>query len=198
MGNAGGWMAFVDGENLTIRAQEVLEAARLKLIEGTYFRRDSFIWAPSFSPKELITKTGILASPLLPQAPRFVRAYYYTSICGDDNAIEDVRNKLWGLEFNHHVFKKAKKELKAKGVDIALSKDMLSHAFLGNYDVAILLAGDGDYVPLIEEIKRLGKQVWVLFFKHSGLSEQLRLASDGFVDISELFVFHWSRFIQAQ
>jgi len=28
----------------------------------------------------------------------------------------------------------------------ALTKDMLSHAFRDNYEVAVLVAGDGDYV----------------------------------------------------
>ena len=45
----------------------------------------------------------------------------------------------------------AKPAAKAKGVDIALTTDMLSNAFLGNYDVAVLVAGDGDYVPLVEQ-----------------------------------------------
>jgi len=47
---------------------------------------------------------------------------------------------------------------------------MLSHAFLNNYDVATLIAGDADYVPLVEEVKRLGKVVYVLFFVSNGLS----------------------------
>ena len=45
--------------------------------------------------------------------------------------------------------------MRAKGVDIALTKDLLSHAFLDNYDAVVLVAGDGDYVPVVEELKRL-------------------------------------------
>src|SRR4051794_12186407 len=45
----------------------------------------------------------------------------------------------------------------AKGVDISLTKDMLVQAFLGNYDIAVLVAADGDYLPVVEEVKRLGK-----------------------------------------
>ena len=33
---------------------------------------------------------------------------------------------------------------RSKGVDIILTKDMLSHAFPGNFDAALLVAGDGD------------------------------------------------------
>ena len=34
--------------------------------------------------------------------------------------------------------------------------------FEDHYDVAVLIAGDGDYVPLVEEVKSLGKVVYVL------------------------------------
>ena len=39
--------------------------------------------------------------------------------------------------------------------------------------VAVLVAGDGDYVPLITEVKRLGKVVYVVFFNDYGLSTEL-------------------------
>jgi uncharacterized LabA/DUF88 family protein len=69
--------------------------------------------------------------------------------------------------------KKVRQQEKAKGMDIALAKDFLSHAFLDNYDVAVLVAGDGDDVPLITEVKRLGKVVYVVFFNDYGLSTEL-------------------------
>jgi len=31
---------------------------------------------------------------------------------------------------------------------------MLSHAFLDHYEVACLVTGDADYIPLVEEVKR--------------------------------------------
>ena len=95
------------------------------------------------------------------------------------------------MGFNARVFKKGKQEQKAKGVDIALTKDMLGHAFLGNYEVAVLIAGDGDYVPLVEEVKRLGKRVYLLFFQEEGLNPALRLASDEFLDLTSILVSQW-------
>ena len=61
----------------------------------------------------------------------------------------------------------------SKGVDIALTCDMLSHASHDNYDVAVLIAGDGDYVPLVDEVKRLGKLVHLVFFQSTGLNPKL-------------------------
>ncbi len=63
-----------------------------------------------------------------------------------------VREKLWALGFDPKVFKKASKSDKTKALDIALCTDILSHAFLDNYDVALLIAGDQDYVPLVDEL----------------------------------------------
>src|SRR5829696_8160198 len=83
-----------------------------------------------------------------------------------------------------------------KAVDIALATGLLGNAYRDNYDAAVLVAGDGDYVPLVEEAKRLGKVVHVTFFgeKEYGLSPDLRLASDRFWDLEEVFAEAWERY----
>lgn len=121
---------------------------------------------------------------------RATRAYYYTSVTGDTNRINAIRHALWELGFHPSVFK-GKKGEKAKGVDIALSKDLLSHAYLDNYDVAILVAGDGDYIPLVDEVKRRGKVVYGSFFTKEGLNPEFPLACDSFFPIDELFEARW-------
>src|SRR5207249_1613714 len=96
---------------------------------------------------------------------------------------------LRSLRFDPQVFKRLSGTQKSKGVDIALTKDMLSHAFLGNYQNAVLIAGDADYIPLVEEVKRRGKRVFLAFFlgEGLGLSEDLKLAADFFVDLTDAF-----------
>lgn len=62
---------------------------------------------------------------------------------------------------------------------------MLSHAHRKNYDVAILVAGDDDYVPLVRAIKAEGCRVVLWFFQDSaGLSQNLVNECDYFFDIS--------------
>ena len=170
------WMQFVDGENLTIRAQVLFRDMGLNLEENAFYRKDSVLLPnPQFW------------SNFNWMEPTAVRSFYYTSIIGDDILIQGVRRQLWDCGHEPHVFKRIRGETKAKGVDIALTKDMLSHAFRENYDTAVLVAGDGDYVPLIEEVKRLGKQVIVAFI--GGVTnENLRLASDRFNDIGDVLV----------
>lgn len=74
---------------------------------------------------------------------------------------------------------------------LACVLDMLSHAFRGNYEAAVLIAGDADYVPLVEEVKRLGKNVYRSFFEFHGLSPELRRSVDSFSDITAQLVQSW-------
>ena len=52
--------------------------------------------------------------------------------------------------------------LKEKAVDIALTVDMLRMAVANEYDTAYLLANDGDYTPLVKEVRDIGKKVFVV------------------------------------
>jgi hypothetical protein len=54
-----------------------------------------------------------------------------------------------------------------------------------------LLAGDGDYVQMVHEVKRMGKVAYVAFFYGSGLSPALRLASDECFRLDEFFCKQW-------
>jgi len=184
------WMLFVDGENFTIRAQAVAKARGYALKEGPYWRPDIFVWIPDWPATQGFRFSDISAIGVRRYA---TRAYFYTSARGDPPTLREIRDDLWTLGFTPYVFQRTG-DRKSKGVDIALTKDVLSHAFLSNYDAAVLIAGDGDYVPLIEEVKRLGKLVFVLFFREpdAGLSDELRLAADNFIDLSDVFFEKWT------
>jgi hypothetical protein len=187
------WMLFVDGENFTIRGQEVAARAGLALRVGEFYSRDCYLWIPGTPPKDLAAHGN--GSPQMLHE-RGERSSYYTFVQGDPDRIGAVRESLWRLGFQPAVFKKPT-GLRAKGVDIALTKDVLSNAFLDNYDVAVLVTGDGDYLPVVEEVKRLGKIVTVLFFDEAGggMNPELRLASDGFVDIGQYFRARWTEYL---
>ena len=61
----------------------------------------------------------------------------------------------------------------------------------GRYEVAVILAGDGDYVPLVEGIKRIGLDVVVGFFEENGLNPELRIAADDFINLTPHFLRQW-------
>lgn len=58
-------------------------------------------------------------------------------------------------------------EFAVKGDDIYLATDMLSFAYENVYDTAVLVSGDGDFVPLIKKVQKLGKNVENAYFSVS-------------------------------
>ena len=193
------WMVFVDGENFTIRGQRVASHLELQLEQGRRWQKDAFMWVPHdgpafpFNARTEFPRSERLefAQPVLQERP--MRSYYYAGVAGAEPDRAKVSEALWNIGFEPKVFKKDKKDEKTKAVDIALCTDILSHAYLDNYDVAMLVAGDRDYVPLIEELKHHGKVVVVAFFTgtDSGLSTELAHASDLFIDVTVAFRKSW-------
>ena len=162
-------MMFVDGENLAIRYGSLLEGQPPK--SHVIYEPDVFAWS-------------LYASRV--HGPRdFIRRYYYTSAKGDRtiHSAFEARLREVGIEAPH-VFPRQRTG-RLKRVDITLATDMLTHAYRKNYDVAILVAGDEDYVPLVEAVKAEGRRVAV-WFVASGLSDALERASDHYWNLGEL------------
>ncbi len=64
-----------------------------------------------------------------------------------------------------------------KGTDVHIATDLLIHAFDNQYDTAILISEDGDFVSAIQEVTRLKKKVENAFFRKRHLAE----VSDKFI-----------------
>ncbi len=69
-----------------------------------------------------------------------------------------------------------------KGVDTLIAVDMVVGAFTKIFDMAILIAGDGDFVPVLEEVGRRGI-ITVVGGHTSSVSDDLLRACDLFVPI---------------
>ncbi len=67
-----------------------------------------------------------------------------------------------------------------KGVDVLLAVDMLVGAVDRVFDVAILVAGDADFIPVINEVRRRGVSVVVGGVTDS-IAPELRDAADRFI-----------------
>ena len=70
-----------------------------------------------------------------------------------------------------------------KGVDVMIALDMLEHAFLDDYDMAILVSGDGDFVDVVRAVRRHGKAVRNAYFKR-GRSSALAQACRSFIRLT--------------
>ena len=75
-----------------------------------------------------------------------------------------------------------------KGVDVQLATDMLTHAFKDNYDVAILVAGDNDFVGALQAIKDNGKNAEVALFGQERTSRALREVADQVIALDGRFM----------
>jgi uncharacterized LabA/DUF88 family protein len=178
-------MVFVDGENLVFRYQAMLHRGYVPRSDLLFHEPDVAVWSPAFTH--------------LAQHHEILRVTYYTYVVGDEARLASVRETLRGLEFNKHrasllpnsltpcVFKKDAKSRSGKGVDIKLCVDVLGHVYRGNTDAILLMSGDGDYEPLIEEVLRAGVQVFLSAFS-DGLNPRLRHIVDS---INELDGITW-------
>jgi uncharacterized LabA/DUF88 family protein len=70
-----------------------------------------------------------------------------------------------------------KKLSREKGIDTVLVTDMIKGEFQDRYDIAIIATGDADFVPAVELVKSLKKQVVNVHF-YAGSAYELRKDSD--------------------
>ena len=54
-----------------------------------------------------------------------------------------------------------------KKIDIKIAIDIISLAYEDAYDTAVIVSGDGDFVPVVRKVKELVKNVEVWAFKYS-------------------------------
>ncbi|MBI2040627.1 MAG: NYN domain-containing protein [DPANN group archaeon] len=75
---------------------------------------------------------------------------------------------------------------KDKGVDLKMAIDMLSHAASKNFDTAIIVTGDGDFVEAVSAIKKFGLHVEHVYFKDR--SQALQQSCDKSIILTEEFL----------
>ena len=162
-------MMFIDGENLAIRYKA--ELGERHPVSHVVHIPDLAVWTPHAS-----RRSG-------PQ--EYVRRYYYTSARGDEEARNTIELQLQQMGIEAPRVFPRRRSGRSKRVDITLATEMLLHAHRKKYDIAILVGGDEDYVPLVEAVKSEGRRV-ALWALESGLSSALRKSADHYWNIGEL------------
>lgn len=109
-------------------------------------------------------------------ALNFDKAFYYDAISAQEHD-ESVADYQTRIEPEYEQFDKIRAldkfhvslgEIKGRGnkrrqkrVDVKLAVDMLTHSFRKNMQSATLLAGDDDFIPLVEALVREGLQITI-------------------------------------
>jgi uncharacterized LabA/DUF88 family protein len=128
----------------------------------------------------------------------FGGAYYYVGV--SIGAPQQVEAFLKGLELRPGYFVKREPRVRRTGrcpncgseydyttekrVDTRLVADLIHYAANGAYDAAVLVSGDDDFVPAVEAVNALGKQVWVATWSAEELSSDLRVRCFGHLHLS--------------
>jgi len=74
-----------------------------------------------------------------------------------------------------------------KGDDVYLATDLIKGAYENLYDLAIIISGDGDFVPAIKLVQKNGKKVINAFFPKSS-SYLLRNCCDGSINLKKALI----------
>lgn len=105
-----------------------------------------------------------------------VRAYYYDALPEDSEQSklkvqEEYLRKIKDQNYFEVQLGRAKRDgkgnLKQKGVDTLLAIDLLTKAYEKQFDVAVLLSGDDDFLELVKAAKSTGARVYGAYFEHN-------------------------------
>jgi uncharacterized LabA/DUF88 family protein len=103
---------------------------------------------------------------------------------------DSIWQKVRDADFEVETFERSTFTNREKQVDIALSTRMMEDSFkymkATNGDIAVLAAGDGDFVPTIRSLQSRELGVRVVSWSHAA-SRQLREAADEFIELDPHF-----------
>lgn len=157
---------FVDGPNFHLGQR----------YEGLYFRVDLNLLARRLSRGYHFVKLNYYTSPLPdPNSPSYRAQQRFFAQIARSNRIELVlgRNEP---RVDPHTGRRHHVE---KETDVNLAVDMVVGAYRDRYDVAMLVAGDTDYVRAVQALKERGKQlIWCPLPTQRRIDQLAKLADD--------------------
>lgn len=131
---------------------------------------------------------------------RFVGAYYYTGVI-EGAADTPLGGFLSSLETRTGYFVRREPRVRRtslckscgssseyfteKRVDTRLVAEMIHLAAVGGYDAACLLSGDDDFLPALQAVGALGKQVYLATWPGQRVARELRANSFGVLDLAQ-------------
>jgi len=148
--------------------------------DGHYFYKASNFYKFDHSRQARISITGLHNYILNEVSARInadidsckiVEAHYFrgrSTKAGNEKAIIGERyfeDALTREGVNLHylpLIRGANNELKEKGIDVSLALDAYKKASAKTFDIFVLIAGDGDYLPLVRELQTMAVPIEVM------------------------------------
>jgi uncharacterized LabA/DUF88 family protein len=92
-----------------------------------------------------------------------------------------TKDKRWLSKLHHLGYSVKTRSVKVapngkkveKRIDVLMAVDIIASVYEKKYDTAVIVSGDGDFVPVVKKLKELNKSVEIWSFKEL-LSEQLK------------------------
>ena len=114
---------------------------------------------------------------------KFIRAFGYVvrTKTGEEAPFFDALAKI-GIETRVRDLQEFYGGAKKADWDVGIVIDAIRTA--PGVDVVVLVSGDGDFIPLVEYLKNMGKRVEVVAFGRT-TSGKLKEAADEFIDLDE-------------
>ncbi|MEZ4629804.1 MAG: NYN domain-containing protein [Deinococcales bacterium] len=143
------FVIFIDGSNLYNGMRDNLPSTRFNL-------------------QELIRQLSV--------DKQHLRTYYYNALLTEDyesdlregqqRFFESLRRIPYVTVRLGRLHRRNDGSLVEKGIDVAISVEALTLAYEDAFDAVLFISGDGDYVELVEALKRKGKHVEAAMFKN--------------------------------
>jgi uncharacterized LabA/DUF88 family protein len=111
-----------------------------------------------------------------------IRIYYYDAIADKSHPDYETQRKYFESIDDQYAYtvrlgqlvQSSKKLLKQKGVDILMAIDAITKAYTNQYDTAMFMMGDRDFIPLIEAVKDAGKKTMCVYYPRNSSKDLIR------------------------
>jgi uncharacterized LabA/DUF88 family protein len=177
-------IVLVDGENLVARFQHMVRSGKHWPVHDVVYAPNVLVWH-----KRLFSMWEV----------DYFRINYFQSVSGGEDVLNHARETISNIQDDRtrnpyrycqltpSIFVKKKREHRTRIVDIHLTIDAMRMAYTDQIEILCIVSGDGDFVPLIEEVKRRGKMV-VVAALDSGRNEKLKTSVDRFIDLNPILL----------
>ena len=171
-------MVFIDLHNFRINLQNLYSGWGQDAPRLDYLKLSSEIVKKISIPNATLVKTYIFASKpeeKLLDLPNY--ASFYNWLKGIKNApyLEVIEGSQVARRTNKEVeidiHNQTTFTTVEKGTDVNIAVNMISKAYTNAYDVAVLISGDTDYVPVIQQLNNIGKVVVLATLRNQNVNK---------------------------